>query len=44
MAETKTILEATKSALGKEIELLKEKLQKKSDKLVSVVFYNLAAK
>lgn len=35
MADTKARLEATKASMGKEITLLKEKLQKKAEKVVS---------
>lgn len=35
LADTKARLEATKASMGKEITLLKEKLQKKAEKVVS---------
>ena len=35
MAETKARLEATKASMGKEISILKEKLEKKAVKVVS---------
>lgn len=39
LADTKARLEATKASMGKEIALLKEKLQKKADKVVNICFY-----
>ena len=36
LADTKARLEAAKASMGKEIALLKEKLQKKADKMVSM--------
>ena len=39
LADTKARLEAAKASMGKEISLLKEKLQKKAEKMVKQYFF-----